>query len=60
MTISEQIPLIAIFYSGQVLVFYGLSNLNVLEWLLLITWKEHTLTRSTNPLRETIPHYIFD
>ena len=46
--ISEQITLPAMFYFGQVFVFCGLINKNVLERFLVIMSKEHTLTRSTN------------
>ena len=39
----------AIFYFGQIFAFCMLTvNKNVLEWFLLITCKELTLTRSTN------------
>ena len=48
MTIAEQIALAAVFYFGQVFVFFRLINKKMLEWFLLILCKEHTLTRSTN------------
>ena len=47
-TLSEQIPLVAIFYFGKVFVFCWFISENVLEWFLLIICKETTLARSTN------------
>ena len=60
MAISEQITLAAIFNFEQVFLFCMLLNKTMLEWFLLIMWKEQTLTRYTNFLVETIPHYVFD
>ena len=59
MTIQEQIVIAAIFCFGQVFVFCRLINKNVLEWFLLMC-QEHTLTKSTNFLVETISHNVFD
>ena len=53
MAISEQIPLTAIFYFGQVFVFCKL--INVLEWFLLTCVKTLGETRSRK-LVETVLH----
>ena len=37
-----------IFYVRQFFVFTRLINKSLLEWFLLIIWKKHTLSRSTN------------
>ena len=53
--VLEQIALAASFYFGQVFLFCK----NVLEWFLLITCKEHTLTRSTTLFSRNYPKLCF-
>ena len=52
MMIVEQIAPAVIFYFGQVFPFCKLFNKNVLEWSLLIMFKELTLIRYTNRIRK--------
>ena len=59
MTISEHICLCCIFHFGIVFVFCRLINKNVLEWFLLIMYKEHTLIRSTNLFSRNHPLSCF-
>ena len=55
MTISEEVALAAIFYFGQGFAFWKLINKNLLDWFLLIMYKEQALTRSTNLLSDNHP-----
>ena len=59
MTISEHICLCCIFHFGIVFVFCRLINKNVLEWFLLIMYKEHALIRSTNLFSRNHPLLCF-
>ena len=47
--IQEQLAFAAVFYIGQVFVFYRLINKNVLKWFLLLVYKEHTQDKIYKP-----------
>ena len=59
MKITEQIALAAMFYFGQVFVFWKLISKIMLEWFLLIMCKEHTRSRSRNFLSRNHPKLSF-
>ena len=46
--LSKQIAFSAVLYFGQAFFFCRLINKSVLEWFLLIIYKQHILSRSTN------------
>ena len=56
---SEEIALAAMFYFEQVFLFCMLINKNVLEWILLMVCKEHTLLGSTNLFSRNHPKLCF-
>ena len=56
---SEEIALAAMFYFEKVFLFCMLINKNVLEWILLMVCKEHTLLGSTNLFSRNHPKLCF-
>ena len=57
--VSEQIALCALFYFGQVFVFCWLINENVLEWFLLIMYKQYTQDKIYKPFSQKPSYIVF-